>query len=104
MYSAGLTQELYNQEAAFITAMDIHRRRTPREVSTLVIKESSHNFKKGFYRLNLMKDPSSQKSKSHDLLIVGGWVDVNVFTFEFPTESLVQVYTFSGIHNSKNNF
>ena len=102
LYVAGLTQEIDHTEAAFISTHDIYRKRSPKEVSTVIVKDCSHDLKKGFYRLNLIRDPKHSLVRAGmDILVVGGWLDLNIFTFDTKSEVLVQIHRYEHIHSSK---
>ena len=100
-----MSQELAGKDMGFLTAHSIFKRRTPQEVYTSKIRDSSHEVKKGLYRLTKIDDEKHPLfSRNRDVLFVGGWVDIHVFAFSYDEERMTQLYCFRNVQNSKGIF
>lgn len=72
IFTAGISQESQSsrEDSAFISAFRVKKNaRELEEISTLIIDDSSHQFKKGFYRMGLMNGVSYQNCL--DVIVVG---------------------------------
>lgn len=93
LFSAGLSHEV-KPSAAYISVHSVKGSKI-KEISTILYDKSSHRSKKGFYRLESLKQ-NKNLARNVEVLIAGNWLDICIFSFN--EVDLQHIYTYKRIH------
>lgn len=105
LYTAGISQEIVQtrEDCAFISAYYIGKKgRTLEQIGTILVDDTSHKLKKGFYRMSIMKGLNYKEYV--DVLAVGSWLDLHIFALKevsAKSDSFQHIYRYDRLHSSK---